>query len=284
VFASQCVRWSLAHFQQNSHSWGPTDSCHQRSFANTMTIWRILALPGATGAAPKLPRRRQPAQLSHTGACGSRGWSGTKQSPAHEPYDATQRFPSGVRTKCDRTEDGALMAFVEIGLILVCVCVLLIKSCDASNLTTALHDADDYAQRVCRGYGFGDTADGDCLNSHCRLGSRSPKILRCALIYLLICDAFTGLYVFFICFGLFMLFLLLIIGTLKLYITGQVPRIVLMLSLHSVSPSTVLRRVLVRKCGAKYNLNTSISVASLRCGQLGTCALHARCLHVVMYT
>jgi hypothetical protein len=146
------------------------------------------------------------------------------------------------------------MAFVEIGLILVYLCVLLIKSCDASNLTTALYDADDYAQRVCRGYGFGDTADGDCLNSHCRLGSRSPKILPRAhhiLIYLLICDAFTGLYIFFICFGLSMLFLLLIIGTLKLYITGQVPRIVLMLSLHSVSPSTILRRVLVRKCGAK---------------------------------
>ena len=47
-----------------------------------------------------------------------------------------------------RSADGILSLLVQLSLILVYICVLLIKTCNAS--TT-----------VCTSFGFGDTADGE---------------------------------------------------------------------------------------------------------------------------
>jgi len=101
-----------------------------------------------------------------------------------------------------RTEDAALMASIELALVLTYVCILLIKACEISS-------------DVCRTFGFGDAA--------------------------------SGVYVFFLFFGLSMLLLQVIVGALKLWFTGHLPRIFLVAKAHSVSPSTIVRRVASRR-------------------------------------
>ena len=51
--------------------------------------------------------------------------------------------------RAPRAEDGALMILVELTLVLVYTSVLLIKACDTS-------------AEVCKTFGLGDAADGQC--------------------------------------------------------------------------------------------------------------------------
>ena len=57
----------------------------------------------------------------------------------------------------------------------------------------------------------------------------------------------TGVYLFFIFFGLSMLLVQLMIVTAKLYTVGYVPKILLVARAHSVSPRTILYNVMARK-------------------------------------
>ena len=101
-----------------------------------------------------------------------------------------------------RALDGALMALIELALILIYTCVLLIKTCEES-------------ATVCELYGFG----------------RNPK----------------GVYLFFIFFGLSMLLVLLIVACTNLYVTGNLPKVLLVAQAHSVPLSTIVQRVSARK-------------------------------------
>jgi len=71
------------------------------------------------------------------------------------------------------------------------------------------------SEEVCKTFGFGETA--------------------------------SGIYVFFIFFGLGMILLQLVIGAFKLWLTGRVPKIFLVAKAHSVSPLTIIRRIVTRR-------------------------------------
>ena len=113
-----------------------------------------------------------------------------------------------------RAEDGAMMMLAEVSLILVYLCVLLIKSCDFSSVRRTERD-DELAKAVCKTYGFGETS--------------------------------SGVFQFFIFFGLSMVLLQFILGGSKLWIEGYVPRIILMTRAHSISPSTIIKRLISRR-------------------------------------
>eukprot|EP00966_Prymnesium_polylepis_P135653 3135850-Prymnesium_polylepis.2 len=83
------------------------------------------------------------------------------------------------------------------------------------SVTSLYTDLSSLAKAVCAQYGFGDTS--------------------------------IGLFIFFLSFGLSLLLLLLLIVCMRLSIEGYAPRAVLLARAHSVSPTTVLRRVLARK-------------------------------------
>eukprot|EP00966_Prymnesium_polylepis_P097681 2262374-Prymnesium_polylepis.2 len=51
-----------------------------------------------------------------------------------------------------------------------------------------------------------------------------------------------------------MVLMQLIIGTVNLWMTGHVPKILLIASAHAISPSTIIRRVASRRCGAPGTL------------------------------
>jgi len=53
-----------------------------------------------------------------------------------------------------------------------------------------------------------------------------------------------GVYLFFIFFGLSMLLLLLVVSVINLYVTGRVPKLLLVARAHAVSPATILKRML----------------------------------------
>jgi len=117
-----------------------------------------------------------------------------------------------------RTEDGALFALIDLALILIYLCVLLIKSCDMSSVGVGVLrdlEVDQLGKAVCDTYGFGD----------------SPS----------------GVYLFFVFFGLGMLFLQLLIMASNLWVAGYVPKILLVAQSHSVPPSQVIRKVLSRR-------------------------------------
>jgi hypothetical protein len=106
---------------------------------------------------------------------------------------------------------------------------------------TACVDPVGRSRAVCATFGFGDTAKGDE-----RL--LFPHTFR-ALLHrlLLLCKLITGLYLFFIFFGLVLLLVQIIIGAVTLYTTGYVPTIIQMAKTHSVAPSLILRRLALRK-------------------------------------
>lgn len=84
------------------------------------------------------------------------------------------------------------MAVVELALILVYLCVLLIKQCDMSSVSTAIsnevfRDDDEAAKAICRTFGLGETPN--------------------------------GVYVFFILFALGMILVQILIGTTYLWVT-----------------------------------------------------------------
>lgn len=121
-----------------------------------------------------------------------------------------------------------LMGLIELALILIYVCVFLSKSCTTS-------------QQVCASYGLGDSAAG---------ASATPPDVRtydrCALMPLIsICLA--GVHLFFVVFGMCMILLLILITAVRFYISGNVPKILLVASAHSVSPWTIGRRVFARR-------------------------------------
>jgi hypothetical protein len=115
-------------------------------------------------------------------------------------HNSTTRLNLGMRFA--PFDSNALMALLELGLVLIYTCGILIKSCDTSAAT-------------CRTFGFGDTSK--------------------------------GVYLFFLFFGLGMLVLQLVIGLVNLWITGRVPTVLLIAKAHSMSPTTIMKRVLVRK-------------------------------------
>jgi hypothetical protein len=93
--------------------------------------------------------------------------------------------------------------------------ILVYRSCDLSSVRSEFRDSDVIAHAICTTYGFGE----------------DPR----------------GVYLFFIFFGLVMLLLLIIAASFKLWVTGRVPKILLVAFAHSVSPMTILRKVLMRR-------------------------------------
>ena len=61
------------------------------------------------------------------------------------------------------------------------------------------------------------------------------------------CAACTGIYLFFVFFGLGTVLLQLIFTASRFWVEGNLPKILLIARAHSISPLTILRRVLVRK-------------------------------------
>jgi hypothetical protein len=74
-----------------------------------------------------------------------------------------------------RAEDGLLMTFIELALLLLYICVLLIKNCDLQSPQVSAEVSTIAVQAVvgamCRGYGFGDSASGasNCEPTRTRL-------------------------------------------------------------------------------------------------------------------
>jgi len=122
---------------------------------------------------------------------------------------------------CKRTEDGVLMTIVELALILVYICVLLIKSCDLSSLKSSRETQgssmyrDDIAVSICHTYGLGETSD--------------------------------GVFQFFVLFAFIMILLQLLGGLVKLYLTGNTPKLLRVAQAHAVAPSRVIIRLVARK-------------------------------------
>ena len=124
------------------------------------------------------------------------------------------------------------MMLIEIALILVYTCVLIIKSCS-------------FSPTICETFGLGDTSKGkpqlvSGVNrwAWCRLPfeHRAPKQLVSA-----------GVYLFFIFFGLSMMLLQLVIGAVNLYLTGRVPKILLVAKAHGLSPWHIIKKVASRR-------------------------------------
>jgi len=87
-------------------------------------------------------------------------------------------------------------------------------------ICTLLIKTCDVSEATCRTFGFGDTAE--------------------------------GVYLFCVFFGLAMVLLHLLVALVNLWITGLVPTILLVAQAHSMTPSTILIRVLARRArGAK---------------------------------
>jgi hypothetical protein len=60
-----------------------------------------------------------------------------------------------------------------------------------------------------------------------------------------------AMFLFFIFFGSAMLTLLLSIGCVRIWVEGHMPKIVLIARAHSISPSTILRKVFMRRQAQK---------------------------------
>ena len=60
-------------------------------------------------------------------------------------------------------------------------------------------------------------------------------------------DDSSGLYLFFVFFGLSMVLLQFVIAVVRLYVAGYVPKILLVARAHSVSPWTITKRVMIRR-------------------------------------
>ena len=128
------------------------------------------------------------------------------------------------------------MTVSELALILIYTCVLLIKTCRI--------DAG-----VCSYYGFGDDAEGKLAlssrNRHPSPKRQSQNRFRPTdPAWLVLC---TGVYLFFVFFGLSMMLLQLVVGAVKLYITGRVPKLLLVAQSHSIPPSTLVQKVAIRR-------------------------------------
>ena len=96
------------------------------------------------------------------------------------------------------------MTLIELALILVYLCILLIKSCLISS-------------DVCARFGFGDTAEGENV-AHNPQNLRLCLFLRESVVFLF---QSTGLYVFFIFFGLSTILLQIVMAASKLYVCLQ---------------------------------------------------------------
>ena len=66
----------------------------------------------------------------------------------------------------------------------------------------------------------------------------------------------SGVYLFFVFFGLSMLLLQIIIGLIKLWFTGYVPKLLLVARSHSVSPSNIIKTLVTRKYGTCTQSNS----------------------------
>eukprot|EP00966_Prymnesium_polylepis_P218167 5049362-Prymnesium_polylepis.1 len=106
---------------------------------------------------------------------------------------------------------------IELTLILVYTCVLVIKTCDMSSLNHGNRNEhyEAFASAMCATYGFGSSA--------------------------------TGLYLFFLFFGISMLSLQLLIAVLNLWLSGYVPRIFLLARAHGMSPWHIFRTISDRR-------------------------------------
>ena len=136
------------------------------------------------------------------------------------------------------------MLLAELALIFVYVSVLLIKSCDMSAVSAAWRTrALDAAQGICTTYGFGENAEGEehrspqgSTHAHTRRRRRELDPLW-----------YTGMFLFFLFFGLTMILLQLVIGVARLGIESFVPKILLVARAHALSPSSILCKVLTRR-------------------------------------
>ncbi|KAL1525655.1 hypothetical protein AB1Y20_020505 [Prymnesium parvum] len=121
-----------------------------------------------------------------------------------------------------RPEHGLVMLTVDLTLICTYLCVLLIKQCDFSSLST-LSFEEALKREICSTYGFGETAE--------------------------------GVYLFFLFFGLTVLFLQFSAGLIQFWIEGHVPHILLVARAHSLPPQVILKRVLQRRL---HDLNAKL--------------------------
>eukprot|EP00966_Prymnesium_polylepis_P194774 4515201-Prymnesium_polylepis.1 len=123
---------------------------------------------------------------------------------------------------------------VELTLIVIYTCVLVIKSCH-------------FSESLCVSFGFGGDAEGaGCLACgmwKLRDKTRSSIVLASS----------TGLYVFFVLFGLSMVLSQIIFATCRFYVTGRVPTLILQAQVHSMSLSQIVWRVLVRRLVCELN-------------------------------
>ena len=139
------------------------------------------------------------------------------------------------------------MAFVALTLVLIYTCVLLIKLCDMSSLTRAQLSAEltvstmRHATRAtCGTFGFGDTASGEK-----RLGLELiHKGISTHTVRFFVCS---GVFQFFVFFGLSMLAVQLLVLVLRFSFADHVPRFILIAMTHSVAPSTILKRLIGRR-------------------------------------
>ena len=159
------------------------------------------------------------------------------------------------------------MTSVELVLISVYICVLLIKSCNES-------------AEVCTTFGLGRRSRGEarlhmrCLGiasccAHTRLLPQNYTFWPCAFAVRAFASntcslTFSeGVYIFFVVFGLVMLFLHLIIGILRLWIEGNLPKVLLLAQAHSMRPSQIMRRVVARRSDGALKAERTTTVICL---------------------
>ena len=147
-----------------------------------------------------------------------------------------------------RAEDGVVLMLVEVGLLLIYICVLLIKTCNES-------------EAVCSMYGLGESPRGKTselaaswlsvmplVNIAVMLHDRpisNPLTIIEVLIRSLVHTA--DVYIFFLYFGLSMICLQLLIGLVNLWTEGRLPKILLIARAHAISPRTLIKRVAIRE-------------------------------------
>eukprot|EP00966_Prymnesium_polylepis_P304929 7045110-Prymnesium_polylepis.1 len=153
-----------------------------------------------------------------------------------------------------RVEDTALMVFVD--LVLVCIC----RSCRSISRTQRYQSQCEKSHvrspaRRCVCLAHQDLRGIVGCVRHIRLrqhsgrgaptrstpGGRAWPFSTCASL----CAA--QVYLFFIFFGLSMILVQLIISLVNLYVTGNVPHVILIARSHSVSPSSLFWKVSIRK-------------------------------------
>jgi hypothetical protein len=96
--------------------------------------------------------------------------------------------------------------------------------------------AEKIAKGICKTYGFGETAEGEPKQSRAQ-NCTQPTTLTAGVLA-------TGIFIFFVIFGVVMVLLQLIFGVARLGVESFVPKVLLVARAHSLSPFTVVRNAM----------------------------------------